>query len=553
MDDARAYRIGRLEFFLARRSILSEQKKQADRPLIASVAAGHLVTSLVRDEPPLLPGQESALWRNLLDDVDRSEVEAAVQEMLRVDTQAWLVRLPAAFTPLPSSSEVLRIASAAEPSGMAVKAPRWSLPPTQKPARQSAVNFRRDHPLAVRSLGLDNGVAINARSIAGSGRIQLAIRLGSGPTQASERTLAAAAAAALEHPALSYASITSVRDFLRRKQMTLAGHAQPDGLVISLGAPAGALNEATQLASVLLTGLEIDEGAFVGWKQAQGYQATARALRDQALARLRERVSGASAVAPDDEQLSRLTRDQVQDYLRRLTSAASVEVGLVGDRTIEDLLKAATETLGTLPRRQRPAGESVVSNRAPADVAPIREVIRAASDEKGATVLLAWAVPSADGDAGKRRTMRAVANLLEKQLRAELRERRSLVYQVDSSSVSLRGFAAGSTLYATFSVDPERVDAATRAALGVVETWRRHGPSAAEVQVAARESTADMQRAYQSLARWALRLASLQERADDMAELARSLDGSARVTREDVMLMLRTMPPPTQIVATPVG
>jgi hypothetical protein len=38
-----------------------------------------------------------------------------------------------------------------------------------------------------------------------------------------------------------------------------------------------------------------------------------------------------------------------------------------------------------------------------------------------------------------------------------------------------------------------------------------------------------------------------------MAELARSLDGSARVTREDVMLMLRTMPPPTQIVATPVG
>jgi zinc protease len=542
VEQARRTPMERADLSRGRRTLLREFERRATEPVTAETVARRLVQALIESRALMSPTQELETWKGLAEGLKPKDVDRVFWETFDPAHCGLLIRFPRGRAELPSEADLLGVKAGATPAS-AVAEPSWKPSPLGRAAATAEVVERSLEPLDVTAVRLSNGVRLNLKTLADADRVVVSILLARGEAETGGvPELASAAAAALSQPVLPQASWTSIRLYLQRHGISLSGRAHSDGLVLRVSAPPSQLDEAINVAYLVLSGAQLDRGTFERWKLER---ARSTSLGESVRQRLRTVVSGNG---PDRGAQDNLSVEQVNRWLRDRVATAPLEVAVVGNLPVERLLAPTQRHLGALPSRP-PADPKVaaIEEKFPSP-AGAKQMIREATQERNAAVLLAWPIPAAERDRSERQVVRIASRIITRRLRTELREKRGLSYQVTCTVGNMRGARRGFTLYALFTVDPAQAQEAAAVTRQVIERLRAEGPTDQEVTQARDELTQDFRRVYQSPDQWASLLEGRLLRGEDLSDIARNLAGEVTIDRSRIARTLRAALAPASAI-----
>lgn len=235
----------------------------------------------------------------------------------------------------------------------------------------------------------------------------------------------------------------------------------------------------------------------------------------------------ATSPAGTPEGLAGITPEQVVAFHRKAYSAQNLEIGLVGDLSLEEAETLVASLTQALPRQWM----SITPAPLPLAKAQPLHIERSGAST---TVLLTLPLHTYPTDTDYPALLMAdemLGGSFESRLTAELRTRRALTYTVSSNLVPMD---AGCLWHIMWEVQPQYRDASQALVSNLVNCFIQHGPSLGECEFALNQTAGKLLRAMANSAALAIGLVNLGNQNLPADHLATLLDKLATLTSEDI-------------------
>jgi zinc protease len=482
----------------ARRALLAQARDAVARDATTPIRSvlGRLNAAVADRAPVMSAAQRLALLEDLLPGIAVGEVSRAFRDVFDPTNVAVVATLPSSAD-APDEPALARIGRAA-----------LDVTPAADPARErpaallaapppggSVVEETIDPASAVTSVWLDNGVRAHHRFMdQRRGEVIVVVTLAGGVIEegAGTRGFTSAAIQAWNQPATSRLASTDIRDLLVGARVGLSAGVGEDTVALTVQATPGDLETAFQLLHLMLTDPVIEPVALGRWREAAREGIARRELEPL---RALQDVAADALVPPAEVRMRPLgradvdavTRDAAQAWLRRLVTAAPIELAVVGDVDREAALRLVAQYVGALPARDR-IGEATLAGlrQVAPPPGPIRVARSLTTRTPQAAVLAGFR--TVDGrDRREARLLTVAARILTSRMYRELREQQQLVYGIGAVSRPAFAYPGFGVFVAQAPTDPARADALAAAVEGMYAHFAVEGPTEAEVNVAGRQ------------------------------------------------------------------
>ena len=519
LQRARLHGFTASEVDAARRALLAEARDAVARDGTAPLRSvlGAINRAVTEDEPILAPTQRLALLEQLLPGINATEVSAAFAAAFDPSAVGAIAKLPAG-TGVPAEADLALAARSAvdiRPATAPERAVPTALLPTL-PGAGVVAEETIDAPTAVTSFWLGNGVRGHHRLMEQrKGEVIVTVTLAGGTIEetAATRGFTEAALQGWAQPATSRLTSTDVRDLLVGKRVRAEPDAGDDAATLTVRTTPQDLETALQLVHLLLTDPVVEPVALSRWQESTRRRIARRDLDPQAALQF----AAAEALAPSTEarmrplsrdEVSAVTRDGAQAWLRRLVTTAAVEVAIVGDVARADAVRLTAQYLGTLGARAR-IGDGTLTGlrRVQPPAGPIR-VARLLTTRTPQAVVMAGFRGADASNRPDARLLAMAARVLSSRMYRTLREERQLVYSIGAASRPGIAYPGFGLFAAQAPTDPVRAEALARDIEAMYEHFAVEGPTESEVAVARRQIVAQVDEQVERPEFWAERLAT---------------------------------------------
>ena len=340
----------------------AEEAVQRETTRPAREVLRQLNREVSRGGPLMSATQTLDVVRRLLSGITAADVSDAFRVDFDMSRGLFIAELPASDD-VPREADLVtlgRTAIAVTPD-KPTEVARAAALLTTLPQGGTVTESRTHAASGVTSMWLDNGVRVHHRRMdQRKNEASIVITLAGGAIEesATNRGLTEAALRAWERPATSTLSSPQIKDLMTGAKVNVRPGRTGDTVTLAVSGDPADLERGVQLAYLLLTDPVIEDAALAQWKDAETQRIGER--KSQPMQVLAETT--AAAIYPPGEtrqrsltaeQISAITREAAQAWLRRLITQAPVEVAVVGDIDRETATRLVTRYLGALPSRPR--------------------------------------------------------------------------------------------------------------------------------------------------------------------------------------------------------
>jgi zinc protease len=510
-------------------------RHEATRP--ARDVIRQLNSDVSRERPPMSAVQRLAVLQRLLPGMTAREVSDAFARTFDPTNAVFVAQLPAGED-VPSESDLLvagRAAVDVKPEKPADVARATTLLAT-RPHPGTVVETTTHAASGVTSMWLDNGVRVHHRYMdQRKNEASIEITLAGGVIQetAANRGLTEAALRAWARPATSKLSSTDIRDLMTGAKVRVRSSMGSDTVTLTVSGDSAELERGVQLAYLLLTEPVVEAAALAQWKDAESQRLRER--KSQPLAVLMDTT--ATALYPPGEtrpktltaeQVQALTRPEAQAWLKRLITAAPIEVSVVGDLEREPATRLVTQYLGALPSRARIGDKTLFDLRTIARRAGPVGVAESITAMTPQAAVLAGFYGADLRDVRDTRLLNLAARVLSTRMLKTIREERGLVYSIRASSDPAVVYPGFGRFAAVAPTDPEKAPALAAAVEEMYAAFAKDGPTAEELAVAKKQMANLLDEVMKTPDFWSGYLSTLDYRGVGIDEI---LDGPAQYQR----------------------
>jgi zinc protease len=232
-----------------------------------------------------------------------------------------------------------------------------------------------------------------------------------------------------------------------------------------------------QMLTAFLTDFELREESINLAKQALlSWQGLGFVSIDHAIS-----IQGRSIYYPNDSRfalvpethINALDPVEIKAWLKWTLTDAPMEIALVGDYDIEQAIKAAAATVGTLPRREPPSYFTPVNLRSTG----IAQGFKVESTEQKRSLVFAWPVHHLE-IAQRRRTLEISSWVLRAKIIAQIREKLGIAYTPDTNHWISEADPSQGFLQISLSVDFSATDRAVNEVIKITQHLAKKGISA---------------------------------------------------------------------------
>ncbi len=530
------------ELELARQEFLSnaEQRVEREPTMDANRLINRISRDVGRDEPLLSAEQSLELTRRVLSEATAKDIHRIfVENFGSGDASKGRNATGAGYTyvlaipekkeglVLPTSEDVL--AAAAEAWAKKSTAPKSSGAAesllASKPKPGKVASKTTDDELGITTATLSNGVVVHHRFMdykKDEVMVQIVLPGGSIEETAENRGISEAAEAALNRPATSRLDSTQIRDLMTGRKVQFNGNIGADTLTISFTSSPGDLEFGMELAYALLTDGRVEKAAFNNWKR----------LRLQRLEMMNTMVQGQLRKALDEvffagdvrlcelnaEQIGRLSAKKAQNWLRRITDKAAVEVTVVGDVKLDTAMELVCRYLGALPERSSDFTALDGLRKLKRGSGPYEKTIEYETVTPKAMVMAGF-VGCEERDTVDRRLLTMATRILSERMIKRLREDEQLVYSIGCQSQPSRTMPGLGMIMAGAPTDPENAETLADSVLEMMHEFAAEGPTEEEVETAAKQLVTSVETLIKEPNFWRNQLGEMTYRGRSLSEL----------------------------------
>lgn len=519
------------ELELARKEMMSDADRavQIESTLDAGALVGRISSAIGKQAPLMSAAQERDLLVRVLPKLTIEEIHDKFVENFKTRNYTYVLMLPAKKEGLkvPTNEEVLAAAAAA-----------WSRktePPAEKksavdllakrPEPGRVADTQRDEALGVTTLTFANGVVMHHRFMDyKKEQVSISILLPGGEIEetAANRGVSDAASVALRQPATSRLSSTEIRDTMTGRKVNFGGRIGLDALGLGVSGAPEDLELGMQLAYAVLTDGRVEPAALDNWKLITRQRLERQKTMPQGAMQkaLQETVFGNDPRLVDltPEQIDRQTPATAEAWIRRIVSAAPIEVTVVGDLPLEKATELVARYVGSLPKRT--AGFSALDKLRKLDrpSGPYTRKVSFVSKTPKA-IAMAGFISCEERDVEDRRRLSLASQVLSDRMIKRIREQEQLVYSIRCSNNAGRGLPGMGLMIAAAPTDPHNADKLADTIIEMCKTFAKDGPTDEELSAAKKQIITEVKTRMKEPRYWESVLSDMTYRGRQLSEL----------------------------------
>ncbi len=549
----------------AKKAVLAaiEQAERTESTRDARSFLREMNGAVARDRKPMSAEQELELTRELIETVSLEEVAEAFRRNFDPAARLLLVIMPEKEDlPVPPEEDLKAVAeevAAAEVEPPEEKELRESLL-EEEPASGKVASREEEPDLGILSATLGNGFRVHLREMDfKKDQVFIRVVVGGGIIRetSANRGITGLTAQVLGQPASDALSSTQIQDILTGKNVSLSGSPASDALSFSVTSSTEDVEQAFQLAHLMLSRPRLEPSAADRWKEEMVQRIEKRRIDvgDQAVERMRSLLSGGDPrfKFPTRPQVEELARPQAQEWLGRLVRNGPVELAVVGDLERGRARELTVKYFGSLPERSRTDPELEALRELTYGEGPLEVTAEVPTITPRAVVITGWR--GADWRNVKdRRILQIAGEILTSRLREEIREDRGLTYTIYCHSRAARAYPGTGLFAVYFTADPEKASRAAELARGVVEDLAASGPTEREMATVRKQFANILETSQKEPSYWVSVLSDLDYRGTRLDDVKKAMEQYTSYTREELMDVLGRYVTPErrlQVIALP--
>ncbi len=521
----------------------AEQAVKVELTLPAQALIRRYNSAIANGQTIVSAEDQLELVKDLLPGISVSEVSTRLKELLDPSAVAFVLELPSSEA-VPSEDELLafgRKAFEVEPEAEAQEdRPETLMSSTPKPGEY--VEVSKHEPTGVWSAWLSNGVRVHYRYMdEREHQATISITLAGGELLegADNRGITRAAAIAFDRRATSTLSSTNIRDLMTGKKAQVGGSSGEDTLNLRIAGNPDDFETGLQLAHLLLTDPVVEEAGFTQWQQEQIQMVEGRDMNpSQAFSEVL-----INTIMPENEHrnrpleiedVQRLTRSQAQDWLLANVRTAPMEVTIVGDIQQDQALELVRVYLGSLPSRERISDTTFDSLRV------IQRPVGPLTSEKEISTQTPVAIAfvgffGADArDVEDARLLSMATRILQTRLIEQVREGAQLMYSPRIQSSPSLVYPGYGLVYAAGPTDPAKTGELVTMLSGIMEEFKKSGPSQEELDVAKGQVANDLAERMIQPRFWSGQISEMTYRGRQLDDIANAPEQYESFTVEQI-------------------
>ncbi len=562
---ARKHGFLRQELKLATRALLAraEQAARTESTREAQSLVRQMNSDLSNRRRPMSAAQRLELLQKLVGGVTLDEVTAAFRRNFDPEARLLLsIMSDKEKLPVPAKEELKEVArqvTAAVVGPPAAKAELKSLLEAE-PAPGTIPSRREHESLGILSVHFENGARAHLRHMDfKKDEVFIRVTLGGVKLRETEqnRGITGLATQVFSQPASRGLSSVQITDFLADKNVSVSGAVDADSMAFSVNAATTDVEDAFQLAHLLMSRPLLEQSAVDRWKEEQLQKIESRRMEtwDRALDAIRELLSGGDVrfAYPTKEQVQTLTRRQAQDWLRRAVHGAPLEIAVVGDIERDRALALTRKHFGSLG--QRPFRDPALEPLRELDYreGPLSRTVEVPTVTPRSVVITGWR--GADWtDVKDRRILQIAARILTSRLRREIREQRGLTYTIWCVARPSEGYHGAGSMAVYFTADPDKAAEAAKLAQSKVKEFAESGPTDEELATVRKQFKTTVETSQKEPSYWVNVLGNLDYRRTRLEDVEKALEQYTSYTRDEILEVLNRYVTPTrrlQVIALP--
>jgi zinc protease len=550
------------ELELVKKAMISAAERQVQmEPTMNNQVWVNRFSGSVGSESPILSAQQGLdLVTRVFGDISLGEIHASFVSNFKDKNFNYVLVAPetkAGFA-VPSSDDVLAAAAAAwarktEPK-QREETPDSILAEMPKPGRVTRKIV--DKELGITSVEMSNGVVMHHRFMDyKQDQVIASIALTGGTIEETAANRGVSQVASLAE-ATSRLNSTQVRDLMTGKKVSVGGGPGLDASSIRITGSPEDLEAGFQLAYAMMTDGVIEQASFDNWKKGtlQSLEQMAKTSSGQ-MRKLQETVLFGSDVRLStltEEQIGKLSIEQGQAWLQRMTASSGIEVAIVGDIQLADAVKLATQYVGSLPQRSLGANLDHL-RKMPRGNGPFHGNATFDSITPKAMVMAGF-IGADEADLADTRKLSLAAMIISDRMIQRLREKEQLVYSIGARHRPGRAIPGMGMMLASAPTDPENADRLADAILEMFADFAKNGPTAEELNVAHKQMANVLKERMKEPVFWHGQLAQLRYRGHKLEDIKALPDVYQTFTAkdlQDVMVKYNTPAKTIRLVVTP--
>lgn len=516
------------EFDLIKRVMLSDSQKTVRREVfISSQRMAELIGSAVGLGNPILSAaQRMDILKDTLASLTLAETTRSFRQNFDTRNYIYVVTLPEKDeVPIPSSDQVLSLANEAwgkktepVPEKDVIHAIITDLP-----APGTVVQQTLDTDLNITTALLSNGAVVHHRFMDDDpGTVAVSIIFVGGTLEETALNRGVGRAAGLTKATSKWSS-EQIADFLIGKDIRVNVGVSLDTALVYLTSSSKHVEDAVQLAYGYLTDGKVEQETLDEWKRkkrAQLRTAAASAQGQLSMAMGRHFYGNDPRLLDlTPRQVSRLTPEQGELWLKRIVRSGAVEVSIVGDIALEQALDLACRYVGCLPKRPPGAWQALdPMRRIDRGPGPYGEIVYFDSRGDQAYVAAGFVgAPLSEVSDGRRLTL--AARIIGQRLLDRLREENKLVRNMRCTSrpsIAVPGlgiFGAGG------AVKPDDAEFTLDLIFDLIREFGENGPTEKELTLVRTQVVSQIERGMGTVGFWSGQLREFKYRNRSLDEL----------------------------------
>lgn len=498
---ARLHGFSEREIADARTALVSQAEEAASREatIPAQAHLRRINGDLASGEPTMSAAQRVDLLKQLLPTITASEVGQRWNANFDMDNVIFVAEVPSTLPGgVPAESDLVKAAGAAldvKPEAPKEEARAASLL-SKEPAPGKVAESAVFEPAQVTSAWLSNGVRVHHRFMdvrKNEAQIVITIAGGSLLETAASRGLTEAGTLAWSSPATSALSSTQIRDLMTGKKVRVRGGAGGlDTLSIAISGDPAELEAGFQLAYLMLTDPVIEKAEFDRWKAQQ-----ARAIEQRKVNPMGVMMEAlADGLYPKDElrtrpltqeQVSAVTLEAAQAWLRERVKTGPIEVAIVGDVKAEQVMPLVEKYVGSLPARERIGAGAFASSRKVARNAGPITISRTAATQTDQAMVLDGFYGADVTNVRDVRLLQVASRVLSTRMVKAIREDKQLVYSIGAVHRPARELPGFGMFLSQAPTQPGKAEALSKALEEVYTEFAKNGPTEEEMVTAKKQ------------------------------------------------------------------
>lgn len=505
VQGAIAYGFTPRELDLAKSAVLAgaERAVETEATIDAGAIVNGITASINRGNTITSAATRLELTKKYLALLNLDAVNAAFKTTYGDKKYTYVLTLPANKTDFttPTDAAILAAADAAWASpAVAIKdeAAASSLL-AAAPTPGKAADTRTDDALKVTTVTFENGVVFHYR-FNDYKKDQVAVRVTMPGGRIAEAGatigLSEAANAALGQPATSRLSSTQIRDLMTGKKISVGGGFGSDSLNFAVSGSPRELDTGMQLLYALITDSKLEQAAFDEWKKSSllAYEESLKGLQGLVRHTIDKTVMANDPrfVSLTPEVINRITPEAAQAWLKNTTDNAAIEVGVVGDISLEDATAMVSKYLGSLPKRTQTF--SALDTYRKIDRSNSTRSAEVTGDIIAPMAIAIAGFEGADAEnVSDFRKLRLVANILTVRMIKRIREDEQLVYSIGVQSSPGQAVPGMGMFMAAAPVDPKNAGRLADEIIEMMKTFAKEGPTEAEMTTMRKQEAKELE------------------------------------------------------------